>query len=64
MIREATDHDFDDIWFIFKSVVSTGTSYVYSPETTKDEAYRIWMTLPKKHLSCSTTQVRLLVRIT
>lgn len=48
MIREATEQDFDDIWFIFQSVVKTGTSYVYSPHTTKDEAHRIWMTLPKK----------------
>ncbi len=48
MIREATDNDFDDIWAIFNAVVKTGESYVYSPDTTKDDAYRIWMTLPIK----------------
>jgi L-amino acid N-acyltransferase YncA len=48
MVREALDSDFDDIWDIFHNVVSTGTSYVYAPNTTKDGAYRIWMTLPKK----------------
>jgi len=48
MIREATNQEFDDVWGIFQSVVKTGTSYVYSPHTTKEEAYRIWMTLPQK----------------
>jgi len=48
MIREATSSDFDTIWSIFRLVVSTGTSYVYSPTTTKDAAYDIWMERPLK----------------
>lgn len=42
-ITKATDSDFDGIWEIFYSVVATGDSYIYPPETTKEEAYKIWM---------------------
>jgi L-amino acid N-acyltransferase YncA len=48
MIREATAVDFDDIWGIFQLVVSTGTSYVYDPKTSKEAAYQIWMKRPLK----------------
>ena len=42
-ITKATSKDFDAIWEIFRSVVSTGDSYIYPPETTKDGARKIWM---------------------
>ena len=42
-ITKAADSDFDGIWEIFHSVMSTGDSYIYLPETTKDQAYKIWM---------------------
>lgn len=45
-IREAIDNDFDDIWTIFHSVVKKGDTYAFSPETTKEEAYDIWMKKP------------------
>ncbi len=51
-IREAKPTDYDSIWPIFKAVVSTGTSYVYSPNTTKEGAFEIWMQRPKKTLVC------------
>ena len=47
-ITDATDPDFNDIWTIFKAVVAPGTTYVYSPNTTKAQAFDIWMTRPKK----------------
>jgi len=47
-IREATEKDFDAIWPIFSDVVSAGEIYAYPEETTKDEALKIWMQLPRK----------------
>lgn len=48
IILEATPHDFEDIWPIFRDVVSSGTTYVYSPNTPKYTAFSIWMVQPKK----------------
>lgn len=45
-IREANDTDFEDIWTIFHAVVKRGDTYAFSPETTKEEAYDIWMKKP------------------
>ena len=47
-IREATDNDFDAIWPIFNEIVSAGETYAYPPETTKKEAYELWMRVPRK----------------
>lgn len=45
-IRLATPDDFEKIWPIFHHVVQDATTYVYSPTTSKKEAYDIWMTKP------------------
>ncbi|HEX8650797.1 MAG TPA: GNAT family N-acetyltransferase [Pyrinomonadaceae bacterium] len=42
-IRSARESDFDSIWEIFHEVVEAGESYVYDPQTTKEQAYSIWM---------------------
>jgi len=42
-ITLATTENFDEIWRIFKSVISTGETYVNDDETTKEEAYAKWM---------------------
>jgi len=42
-IRKAEDADFDAIWRIFREVVRRGDTYTYDPETTKEQAYSIWM---------------------
>lgn len=42
-IRKATDADFEGIWPIFQQVVARGDTYVYAPETTKEQARAIWM---------------------
>lgn len=47
-IREATEKDFDAIWPIFSDIVSTGETYAYPEDTTKDEALKIWINLPRK----------------
>ena len=47
-IREATTQDFEDIWPIFHEIVSAGETYAYDPQTTKEDAFHIWMTQPHK----------------
>ena len=47
-IREATNTDFDLIWPIFQEVVTAGDTYAYSPEATKEQAFHLWMEIPRK----------------
>ncbi|MFL6199249.1 MAG: GNAT family N-acetyltransferase [Thermoanaerobaculia bacterium] len=42
-IRRAEDSDFGGIWEIFHEVVKTGDTYLYDPDTTREQAYAIWM---------------------
>ncbi len=42
-IRRAVESDFDQIWEIFHPVVKRGDTYMYTPDTTKDQARQIWM---------------------
>lgn len=42
-IIPATEKDFDDIWPIFHYVMQSRDTYIYRPETTKEEARAIWM---------------------
>lgn len=41
-IREASGHDRDAVWEIFHAVVAGGDTYVFEPETTRDEAFEYW----------------------
>ncbi|MGB3405586.1 MAG: GNAT family N-acetyltransferase [Microcoleaceae cyanobacterium] len=45
-IRVAEDQDFEAIWRIFHEVVSGGNAYAFSPNTSVEEAYQLWMQLP------------------
>lgn len=45
-IRVAEAKDFEAIWLIFHEVVSAGNAYAFSPNTSRDEAYYLWMELP------------------
>ena len=47
-IREATEEDFNAIWPIFHEIVLVGDTYAYSQKTTKDEAFNLWMSAPRK----------------
>lgn len=43
-VIEASDKDFyESIWPIFQKVTSTGDTYIYPAETTKEQAHKIWM---------------------
>jgi ribosomal protein S18 acetylase RimI-like enzyme len=47
-IREARDIDFEQIWPIFSEISSAGETYAYPRDTTKDDAKKLWMGLPRK----------------
>ena len=47
-IREATELDFDEIWAIFHEIVSIGDTYAYTPDTSKQDALKIWIHAPRK----------------
>lgn len=47
-IREATKADWESIWPIFSEIVSAGETYAYDPETTKEQAEKIWLETPRK----------------
>ena len=47
-IREVNEGDFDQIWPIFREIVSIGDTYAYSPDTSKQEALEIWLHAPRK----------------
>lgn len=48
LIREASEEEFEGIWPIFQEVISTGDTYSYARNTTKDEGKRLWMDVPRK----------------
>ncbi len=48
IIRQANDNDFDAIWPIFSEVVAAGDTYAYPTDTSRDEAFRLWMTDPRQ----------------
>jgi len=42
-IRPATETDFDAIWQIFHAVVAAGDTYAFPPDSTADDARRVWL---------------------
>ncbi len=48
IIREAAEADFGAIWNIFHPIVKAGTTYAFNPDTTKDEAFNLWMNQPRR----------------
>jgi ribosomal protein S18 acetylase RimI-like enzyme len=38
-VRRAAEADFDAMWEIFQLVIKTGDTYVFAPETTRDDAH-------------------------
>jgi L-amino acid N-acyltransferase YncA len=47
-IREATPIDFERIWPIFHEIVAAGDTYAYPRDTTRVQAFQIWMEAPHK----------------
>jgi ribosomal protein S18 acetylase RimI-like enzyme len=42
-IRPAREDDWAAMWRIFRAVVATGTTYVFAPETSEDDARAYWL---------------------
>ncbi|GAB3011260.1 GNAT family N-acetyltransferase [Cyclobacterium sediminis] len=42
MIRKATKEDYNPVWEIFSEVIKTGDTYVFSPETSKEDMQKHW----------------------
>jgi L-amino acid N-acyltransferase YncA len=41
-IRQATEEDFEALWLIFRAVIATGSTYVFAPETSREDAFAYW----------------------
>lgn len=41
-IRRATTSDFEGIWSVFQAVVAKGDTYVFSPDTSREDAFDYW----------------------
>ena len=41
-IRQATKHDWDDIWGIIEPVIAKGDTYVFDPNSSKEEMLGYW----------------------
>jgi len=48
IIREATHNDFEAIWPIFHEIVSAGETYAYARDTSREEAQRLWIGVPRR----------------
>ncbi len=46
-IRQARAADFEAIWSIFQPIVKEGTTYAYSPDISKEDAFQVWMKAPQ-----------------
>lgn len=42
LIRPARESDFDAIWAIFQAVVASGSTYVFAPDTPREDAWQYW----------------------
>jgi L-amino acid N-acyltransferase YncA len=42
-IRRAEETDFEAMWPIFRAVVATGTTYVFDPDTSYEDAFDYWL---------------------
>ena len=47
-IRKATEKDANEIWEIIKSIISTGDTYVFSPDSPKEKLLAFWCSADKR----------------
>lgn len=47
-IRPALPEDFHRLWPIFREIAAAGETYAYSRDTTREEAFHLWMEVPRK----------------
>jgi L-amino acid N-acyltransferase YncA len=41
-IRRAAEADFESLWSIFREVIASGDTYVFPPDTPREDAYAYW----------------------
>ena len=41
-ILRAFENDFEAIWAIFRAVIATGDTYVFAPDTNREDAFAYW----------------------
>ena len=51
-IREITPADFEQVWPIFQEIVAAGETYAFAPDITKEQAYTLWVEMPRKTFVC------------
>jgi len=57
-VVHAADHGYaDGIWRIFRGVVAAGETYVYAPETSREEALRLWLDGGECFVACAGGEV-------
>jgi ribosomal protein S18 acetylase RimI-like enzyme len=49
LIREATNKDRDAVWEIIRQVIAGGDTYVFAPDTPREEMLDYWFS-PEKHV--------------
>lgn len=47
IIRPITAADHEAVWQIFHEVVAKGDTYAWAPDTTREEAMRLWVDVPQ-----------------
>jgi RimJ/RimL family protein N-acetyltransferase len=47
-IREIIENEFENIWPIFHEIVSSGETYPYPRDTSREEAKELWIHVPRK----------------
>ena len=47
VVRRATPGDVEAIWRIFQQVVRAGDTYPYAPDTSREQALRLWLDVPR-----------------
>ena len=47
-IREADIRDFEQIWPIFREIVTAGDTYAYPRDISKDDALTLWLESPRR----------------
>ncbi len=46
-IKLARDEHFEDIWLIIHDILKRGDTYPFDPNTTREQAFQIWMKKPE-----------------
>jgi len=47
VVRMAGPQDEQPIWLIFEEVVQAGDTYPFAPDTGREEAFRLWLEVPR-----------------